>query len=229
MSLAEPWRVVDPRLAAPLAPGRVAVWRIPLPWSACEDWQVVLPPGDHARLAALNHPVARARHLHTRVLLRVLRERYTGIAAGEQREVTGVHGKPACPSGCLHYNLSHTDDAALLAFSTDGELGVDIETTARARRIEPLARRFFHPEERAFLRDGGNDPETFLRIWTAKEALLKAAGLGITVELADLDVTPALAGGSWQGFGLMRAPLVLPWVGHLAVREAQADWFSPPA
>jgi 4'-phosphopantetheinyl transferase len=227
VSSADPWRVVDPRQAPPLAPGRVVVWRIPLPWSACEEWDVTLPACDVERLAGLTHPSVRARHLHTRVLLRTLRARYTGINPVEQREVTGAHGKPGCVSGRVCFNLSHTDDAALLAFASDGEVGVDIETTARTRRIEPLAERYFHPQERAFLRDQGNDPATFLRIWTAKEALLKAAGLGITVELAEMDVTPALGGGEWQGFGLTPVPVELPRVGHLAVSAGQIDWYSP--
>jgi 4'-phosphopantetheinyl transferase len=229
VSSADPWSILDPRLAPSLAPGRVAVWRIPLPWSACENWNITLPACDGARLASLNHPAVRARHLHTRVLLRTLRERYSGIVPAEQREVTGAHGKPGCSSGRLHFNLSHTEDAALLAFSADGEVGVDIETTGRARRVEPLAERYFHPQERAFLHEGGNDPVTFLRIWTAKEALLKAAGLGITVELAEMDSTAALAGGGWQGFRLTRVPLATPWVGHLAWRSTSVDWFSVPA
>lgn len=229
MPLPEAWQVLDPRQAAPLVPGRVAVWRIPLPWTACEDWSVTLPASDGARLASLNHPAVRARHLHTRVLLRTLRARYTGIGPADQSEVTGPHGKPGCASGHLCFNLSHTDDAALLAFSTGGEIGVDIETTSRARRFEPLAERFFHPQERALLRDAGDSPLTFLRVWTAKEALLKAVGLGLTVELAEMNVTPALEGGDWQGYTLTRVPLELPWVGHVAVPAGQIDWFSPPA
>jgi 4'-phosphopantetheinyl transferase len=116
----------------------------------------------------------------------------------------GEHGKPRFPAPFDHlgFNWSHSGDKALFAIGRGGrcfELGVDIERVRpRARALE-LAARFFAPDETNLLEALPADARLhgFLRLWTAKEAVLKANGGGLSYglhraafSLADDAVTP---------------------------------------
>ncbi|MET0935271.1 MAG: 4'-phosphopantetheinyl transferase superfamily protein [Luteibacter sp.] len=102
----------------------------------------------------------------------------------------GAHGKPHFPApfDTLGFNRSHSGDVALFAIGRGPhgfQLGVDVERVRpRARAIE-LASRFFADNETDALKalpvDGQLDG--FLRLWTAKEAVLKAHGGGLSYGL----------------------------------------------
>lgn len=97
--------------------------------------------------------------------------------------VRGEHGKPTAPeAGGIEFNLSHSGAHVLIAFARDQALGVDVEAVdGRHRSIMAIARRFFAPEEAAALAglDEAGRHLAFLRLWTCKEAVLKALGSGL--------------------------------------------------
>lgn len=110
----------------------------------------------------------------------------------------GRWGKPqllAHPG--LGFNLSHSDDLALVAVGEGTEIGVDVEATGRSRPFRRLARRYFAPGEQAWIeRLGDADVAAgFYRTWTLKEAYLKAIGTGLSVSperfAVHLQVSPA--------------------------------------
>ena len=113
---------------------------------------------------------------------------YAGPAA--PAVVRGEHGKPhyAAPFDTLGFNWSHSGDVALFAIGRGDpgfELGVDVERVRpRARALE-LAARFFAPDESAMLAALPADTllDGFLRLWTAKEAVLKGHGGGLSYGL----------------------------------------------
>lgn len=102
----------------------------------------------------------------------------------------GEHGKPHFPGafGRLGFNWSHSGESALFAVGRGHEgfeIGVDIERVRSRPRALELAARFFAPDESAAL---ASLPEAlrlraFLRLWTAKEAVLKANGGGLSYGL----------------------------------------------
>ena len=146
--------------------------------------------------------------------------------------VREARGKPRF-DGTLrdwHFSLSHSRGHALLALARDQALGVDLESPRPRPHLLALAQRFFTPIETETLR---NLPEehrlhAFYALWTAKEAVLKAAGVGIGYGLAQVGMVwhgqgwtaghfagalaPATA---WQ---LRRLDLPGPLLGHLAWR-----------
>jgi len=102
----------------------------------------------------------------------------------------GEHGKPHFPAPFddLGFNWSHSGDRALFAVGRGGrgfELGVDIERVRPRPRALELAGRFFAPDETAMLSALPEDQQltSFLRLWTAKEAVLKANGGGLSYGL----------------------------------------------
>ncbi len=96
----------------------------------------------------------------------------------------GGHGKPEIGDHeGLHFNLSHSGDQGLLAVGRRGPIGVDIELARPGRPFRRLARRFFAVPEFDWL-DGlpaADLADGFYRLWTLKEAYLKAIGTGLTV------------------------------------------------
>jgi 4'-phosphopantetheinyl transferase len=127
-------------------------------------------------------------------MLRRLLGGYLGIEPGELTFVYGSHGKPSLTEpagGALSFNVSHSGELALLAFSRRGEIGVDIEEIRPIPDGEDIAARFFSAAEVARFR--GIAPQAreaaFFRCWTRKEAYVKAVGEGLARPLDAFDVT----------------------------------------
>lgn len=84
---------------------------------------------------------------------------------------------------------SHSGERLLLALGRDVVLGVDLERSRPRPRALELAARYFAPAEAARLRalaPAQREP-AFLRLWCAKEALLKAHGRGLAFGLHRLE------------------------------------------
>jgi 4'-phosphopantetheinyl transferase len=97
--------------------------------------------------------------------------------------IVGEFGKPglAPPHDSLYFNLSHCAGLALVALSTEGPVGVDIEPENRAESLLECERSFCHPQEiRHLPLEATERASTLLRIWTHKEAVLKAMGTGLS-------------------------------------------------
>lgn len=144
--------------------------------------RALLDPDERARADAFVREVDRRRAALVRAALR----RAAGGALGlDPRQVAftcGPWGKPAAAQDPgLHVNVSHTDELALVVLTRAGPVGVDVERAGRPLEVLDLARRYFAPAEAealAALPDVAR-PRAFLRLWTRKEALLKAAGRGL--------------------------------------------------
>jgi 4'-phosphopantetheinyl transferase len=137
----------------------------------------------------------RARFVAARGGLRQILSSYSSIAPERIEFQTGSYGKPALlvPSAALEFNVSHSGDYALIAITSGVPCGVDIEGGKANLDEAAIAVDFFCPREVEWLshNDGG-----FLRLWTAKEAVVKAVGGGLSVPLRSFDVTSALEGES---------------------------------
>lgn len=102
----------------------------------------------------------------------------------------GPHGKPFLPGAGLRFSFSDTKDAVLVAISPDMEIGVDLETFSRRVDHDAVAGHYFTGDEVRSL-SGLAEPERkrgFLELWTRKEAVLKATGVGIMEDLRNLSV-----------------------------------------
>ncbi len=102
----------------------------------------------------------------------------------------GEHGKPRFKDGGFHFNLSHSG-ARALCITADAPVGCDIEKIAEPNYR--IAARFFTDAENDYL-DSVDDPDEkmicFYRMWTRKESVLKAIGVGFLAGYADVSVEP---------------------------------------
>lgn len=116
---------------------------------------------------------------------------YLGCEPARLEFGRGEHGKPFLrqPSPVLEFNVSHSGGVLLLGISRGIALGVDIETTQRKRPALDLAHRYFAPAEaKALMRLRETQQQlAFLRLWSCKEAVLKALGAGISFGLDRLE------------------------------------------
>jgi 4'-phosphopantetheinyl transferase len=98
---------------------------------------------------------------------------------------TGKHGKPRIAGSVSHhFNLSHCEGAVVCAVSKCAEIGVDVERVDRPAPLE-LAETHFAASERAWLRQQPVDRRhiAFFKLWTLKEAYIKATGCGLAQRL----------------------------------------------
>lgn len=137
----------------------------------------------------------RSRFVAARALLRAILGRYLGAEPAALTLHRDPRGKPrlAAPAAePLHFNVSHSEALALYAVAWRREVGVDVERVRTDLPWPALAARFFAPAERAALSRGDpqRGPDAFARIWTAKEAYLKAIGRGLDAPLQGFSVAP---------------------------------------
>lgn len=127
---------------------------------------------------------------------------YLGIAPAAVRLDDNGHGKPSLASALgsdLTFNWSHSGNQALIAIARGLELGVDVEHLRRQPRALEIAARYFTEEEARALAtlEGEARQRSFIALWCAKEALLKAIGEGLAFGLdrvgCRLDAT-----GNWR-------------------------------
>ncbi|MBL9090150.1 MAG: 4'-phosphopantetheinyl transferase superfamily protein [Planctomycetaceae bacterium] len=122
-------------------------------------------------------------------LLRIILSAYAAVEPSLWRYRHNDYGKPEIAEPAQHcalrFNLSHTRGAMLCGVTRDGELGVDVEATARDASCVELADRYFSPSEVADLRRLPIDArrDRFFRLWTLKEAYIKARGMGLAIPL----------------------------------------------
>ncbi|HEY89984.1 MAG TPA: 4'-phosphopantetheinyl transferase superfamily protein [Thermoflexia bacterium] len=158
------------------------------------ELHAILSPAEQSRAARLRFPAPRTRFILARGLLRELLGRYLDVPPAELRFSYNPHGKPtlATPAHAwLHFNLSHSEEMVLLAFTSDRPLGVDVEQIHPVQKMERLVERFFSPAERVAFRalPDGQREAAFFAGWTRKEAYIKGRGLGLALPLHQFDVT----------------------------------------
>lgn len=182
-----------------LLPEDVHVWRVDIgqPQAIVQSLRSLLSLDESAKGDRFYFEKDRQRYIISHSALRILLARYLGIPLTEARTLPFRHndyGKPslfAAHALSPNFNLSHSQDLALLAFARTRQLGVDVEYMRPILDYETLAQRYFSPREYAALlalplairREG------FYHCWTQKEAYIKARGMGLSLPLDSFDVS----------------------------------------
>lgn len=155
----------------------------------------VLSEDERARAEKFYFERDRRRYTAAHSILRILLGRYLDCDPLATRFRTNSHGKPTIDAPLqeqrLTFNLSHSNELALLAFTYDREIGVDVEYMRSNIEYEQLARHSFSPNEQRALHDlpDSEKPQGFFNAWTRKEAYIKARGLGLYLPLHLFDVS----------------------------------------
>lgn len=129
-------------------------------------------------------------------VLRLLLGAYLELPGRDVVTVRGAGGKPelAPPlarSG-VAFNLSHAGDCLAIAVGREVPVGIDIEQSDREVRWQQLARRWFSRDEADWLETLESDAAggEFLRLWTVREAMIKAMGATIAGHISRVTPEP---------------------------------------
>jgi len=181
------------------AADEVHVWAVGLDRPAEEVAELAgfLSDEEQGRAAKFRHAPSRHEFIVARGLLRVLLGECLDMDPREVRFSQTARGKPrlAGPEpAAVRFNVSHSHGLALVALTGRCEVGVDLERVRPFSDEMGLADRFFTPREADALRalDAAGRLETFFRLWTRKEAYLKAHGLGLSCGLERVEVSHTL-------------------------------------
>jgi 4'-phosphopantetheinyl transferase len=174
----------------------VHIWfaAVNLPPSEIEIASRFLAEEELARAQRYRFEADQRRSIVSRASLRQLIGRYTDSEPRSLRFITGEHGKPAVAGGGIHFNASHSGDLVVLAFARETPVGVDVEHIRPMPDALNIARRFFSPDETARLEAATTVEEEFFTIWTAKEAVVKGIGKGLSAGLDSFTVPPSADG-----------------------------------
>lgn len=159
-----------------------------------EPLLTALSPDERERAARFAVPLPRRRFQAGRAILRHLLGASLGIAPAEVRLIAGPEGKPALSAGELQFNLSHSGDLLLVALAAGLPVGVDLEQVRAVTAQEAIAARYLTAGERSDLTGWAPDEQEqaadspFLRFWTAKEAVVKAIGTGISRSWSEVEL-----------------------------------------
>jgi 4'-phosphopantetheinyl transferase len=116
----------------------------------------------------------------SRAAQRMILGRYLDMLPALLHFALGANNKPYIGSSNplqLHYNLSHSNNYALLAVSTE-IVGCDVEYINAAFKYSDILHEHFSADEADYIKQQ-NSAEPFFTLWTRKEALLKGTGQGI--------------------------------------------------
>ncbi|MBL9172989.1 MAG: 4'-phosphopantetheinyl transferase superfamily protein [Verrucomicrobiales bacterium] len=184
----------------------------------------LLSPEERERAARFHFERDRLRFVRRRAFRRIWIGARLGMNPAALRFGSGSHGKPSVaglPPG-VQFNCSSSADVALLAWSTEGPVGVDVEWHRPLDSDLVLVAERFAPSERRAIREatGATRSQLFFDVWARKEAFVKAVGVGLSLELDTFDVPldhqvqsaevrwtgPPLSHGTWRVSALEVGP-----------------------
>ena len=147
-----------------------------------QAFQALLSPDERERAARFRFPLHQQRFVVGRGMLRTI----LGLRLGTDPHALsfryGPFGKPylADGSSALIFNVAHSERHFVVAVTTGHHLGVDLETRRCIPECHDLVRHVFSEHEQEEFTRELPAYEAFLRGWTRKEAVLKAAGSGLS-------------------------------------------------
>ena len=164
-------------------PSQVQLWWASLDVgdSEIDRLRATLAPEELSRAERFRVAAAARRFIGARAALRMILGKATGVGPADVEFRFGENGKPRLTEGELCFNASDSGDYVVVALTT-AEVGVDIELAGTVRRHDRLARRICTDHELDMLARAPEEERDalLLRLWTCKEAALKAVGIGLS-------------------------------------------------
>lgn len=239
-------------------PARIDVATValaPVPDAHWPRLAALLSEPERRRAAAFHFEHSRREYIAAHALKRWMLSAAAGGDPRDWRFAAGPWGKPVVADrDGPHFNLSHAEGLVACALSPDVPVGIDVEPADRRAPIDVATR--FSPDERSWLLDLPESERQpgFFRLWTMKEAVVKATGRGMAQALDSFAVgfdplrvnwadAPRAETGHWRLVQRTvggRHLLALAWIGPeaivtlrevpwqaLAKRATEADSASP--
>lgn len=183
-----PFSLKELPLPLNLANTEVHVWQatLDMPSEVIHSLMSLLSPDEQARAARFRFEAHQHRFVAGRGILRSILACYLNLPPAHLEFSYSPSGKPSLvqhPSqSSISFNVSHSGNLALYAVGRGDRLvGIDLERRRTMDNVLQLAERFFSQQEYAAIATlpPQQQQDTFFRLWTYKEAYLKATGEGL--------------------------------------------------
>lgn len=173
--------------------GMIHLWSFTLDGAhdRCLALSSLLDLAESERARRFLRPIDESRFCVAHGMVRLILAGYVGVGPSDLRFRVGPAGKPALEDrGGIEFNLSHSGAWGLLAVTSVGPVGADIEFTRDMPELMQLARANFAPGEVAALErlPQAQRRDAFFAAWTRKEAFVKAIGDGLPFGLDSFEV-----------------------------------------
>ena len=181
-----------------ITPNEVHVWSLRLNDSRAEPeetYESLLSEDERDRAEKLRFKEDRRRFILARGNLRLLLSRYLNKKPRQLWIRYGRYGKPYLSEESnpkkISFNLSHSKDTVLYAFSYDRKIGIDIEFLRPVSKAGKIVERFFSEEEISYYnsQDSESKNEKFFKLWCSREAYSKALGSGLHLPRGDISIS----------------------------------------
>lgn len=175
----------------------VHVWRasVAQPAATIQYLKSMLSPEEVAKAERFYFERDRNRHIVVHALLRILLSRYLDTDRDQLQFIHNEYGKPFVKleetQPALQFNISHSHELVLYAFTLSRQIGVDVEYMRPDIEYEALAQYHFSLLENSMLREVPAEfkQQAFYNCWSRKEAYIKARGMGLSLPLDIFDVS----------------------------------------
>ncbi|HXD11351.1 MAG TPA: 4'-phosphopantetheinyl transferase superfamily protein [Anaerolineales bacterium] len=193
----QPERYLATLLSQPLTGSDLHVWCASLIGSADElaRYESMLAQDEKARAGRFYFERDRDRYIFGRGILRTLLGGYLRLSPDQINFTYEPDGKPAVehisPEHKLQFNLAHSNAWAVYIFGWDRLVGIDIEHIRPLQDANHFAGQYYTARESELINSLSGDEKwaTFYKIWTCKEAFLKAKGTGLTVPINHAEIS----------------------------------------
>lgn len=183
-----------------ISENQVHIWRVnTIDFSnLTQEFENLLNETEKKRANQFKYEKSKERFIICRGALRFMLSRYLkenpasiGIFEnqGGKPEITDKYHQHA-----LEFNISHSNEICLKAFSQNLELGIDVEAIRPFGELEDMAKSFLSKRELAAFNSCTPEkkPIKFFDLWSAKEALLKAIGCGLMIQPNQIEIEEIL-------------------------------------
>lgn len=183
--MSEQFVSAGPRLQAalgdslPLRNSDVVVVCAPVSW-ATELPVAWLDVAERRRLNGYRFTADRQRHHAAHALKRLVVGASLRQSPQDLAFITEANGKPRLVDHALHFNLSHSGQWVAVALRRDVEVGIDVECGRPTQPDLPWPA-IAHPDDQPIA-----DNDSFLTVWTVKEAVTKCSGEGLSFDFTRL-------------------------------------------
>lgn len=175
----------------------VHIWRVSLMpnTTLVKAMKSLLSPDEIQRAERFRFQRDHDRFVLSRGSLRQILGRYTNRKPESVEFAYDTLGKPSLrDTDCLVFNVSHASDTGLIAITRQHRIGIDVEYIRPMPYLKNIATHYFSTQEAAALERMPDDIKlpVFFIYWTAKEAISKALGKGLSMTLSaiQIDVQP---------------------------------------
>ena len=175
----------------------IHLWILPtVSTHECEGLLATLSKKEENAYRAFLLEKHKQQYLTSHFLMRGILARYLSVKPQDVEFEYNDYGKPSVRGdkklNCLEFNLSHTEGLSILGVTQNHSLGIDLEKIDLWREgLDQMVESYFAGDEIDVYNTlpASEKAPYFYRLWTIKEAFMKAQGKGLSLGLDKISIT----------------------------------------